>query len=32
MEEVTIYTIDDKDYVNLARLMAKILSDKINIY
>ena len=23
---------DDKDYVNLARLMAKILSDKINIY
>ena len=29
---IIIHTIDDKDYVNLARLMAKILSDKINIY
>ena len=29
---IIIHTNDDKDYVNLARLMAKILSDKINIY
>ena len=29
---VVIVANDDKDYSNLARLMAKILSEKINIY
>ena len=30
--EIRVNKNDDKDYSNLARLMAKILSEKINIY
>ena len=29
---IIIKSSDDKDYANLARLMAKIISEKVNIY